>query len=398
MTKKLNEKYIQFNQLRERVGLPRLGRRQFLKVLAASTAGLSMSLGHGCGTDDSSEETDNKDKSKDGDSGQSDAESPVTCPECSQVAIAKEDSINKAVRTAIDRAGGLGKIKGGDTVVIKPNLCGRFPYSTRSEVTQAVIQAVRSVNRSGEIIVADAAAFGIVTRTRAQEFGTVKACEDEGALFQPFDENPYVGFQDQEWKFIPEEKQVPELLNPADPQYDHFINVPMLKNHEANAGNVEFTNCLKNFVGLLPFSGAGGRYTPAPLGIHTVNLGENVAELGRIVPKILMNVVDAITPALQYGPGGESNGFPPMVTVDAGLIIASPDRVACDSVSVAVLKHYAIQEDIDRPYVYKTPAEQAQITRATELGLGISDPELIELISCNEEIEDLVEKFRTQLT
>ncbi|MCJ7652791.1 MAG: hypothetical protein MUO75_03695, partial [Actinobacteria bacterium] len=48
----------------------------------------------------------------------------------------------------------------------------------------------------------------------------------------------------------------------------------------------------------------------------------------------------------------------------------SIDRVACDSVALAVLRYYASQMGISRPYMEKSVWDQAQIVRAQELNLG----------------------------
>jgi uncharacterized protein (DUF362 family) len=74
----------------------------------------------------------------------------------------------------------------------------------------------------------------------------------------------------------------------------------------------------------------------------------------------------------------------PMALAEAGLVLASGDRVACDSLGLAVLKHYARQLGVEgktgvAKYVDRSVWEDAQIKRAAELGLGLDQPELIEI-------------------
>ena len=113
-------------------------------------------------------------------------------------------------------------------------------------------------------------------------------------------------------------------------------------------------------------------------------LGSQVAELGRIVPRITMNVIDATTIALKNGPAGRFFGRGtqdgPLFTTNAGLILASRDRVVCDSLGLAVLKHYAREKGVDRPYVYRSVWQDAQVKRAAELKLGNANPASIRIV------------------
>lgn len=176
------------------------------------------------------------------------------------------------------------------------------------------------------------------------------------------------GRVNEKWKHITDEKRVPESLRKG--QFDHFINAPILKNH--TVGNAGYTCCLKNFVGLLPYRGAGSRMSA---NIHTGDIAQKAAELGMIVPAITMNFVDATTPGLVNGP------TPTTIADAGGLIIASSDRVACDSLAVAVLKCYARMTNVSGSYVTTSVFTQPQLVRAAELGLGINDPKQIEVLA-----------------
>jgi len=74
------------------------------------------------------------------------------------------------------------------------------------------------------------------------------------------------------------------------------------------------------------------------------------------------------------------NGPTPLSTVNAGLILASSDRVACDSLAFAVLKTYAKKNNVNMGYVTQSVWTQAQIKRGGELGLGIADPSKITIL------------------
>ncbi len=356
----------------------RRSRRQFIKDAAAATAaGLSLPLGLSCSSDEEGEPEPDAGPGPGADAAAGADSGAAAGPERAAVGLVRDADVLRMVRDAIELAGGLGEIKGGDTVVIKPNITaglalGGVRIYTSPLVLQGVIQAVKAHTDAAHITLAECAAFGMDTAGHATGAGIVDVCEQEGVSFLAWNEGEYAGFRDAKWSHIQDEKMVPVSLNPM--SFDHFINVPILKNHETPAtSNQEYTCCLKNFVGILPYDGPGSR---TDANIHTADLGEKAAELGLIVPRITMNVVDALIPILTGGPGGLTEN---MDTAEAGLVLASSDRVACDSVAVAVLKHYGAQAGVDRGYVTRSVWEQAQIAHARELGLGAQDPASIEI-------------------
>jgi uncharacterized protein (DUF362 family) len=71
--------------------------------------------------------------------------------------------------------------------------------------------------------------------------------------------------------------------------------------------------------------------------------------------------------------GGPSQGK----LVKGGVIIAGTDRIAVDAVGLAVLKNLGSNDAIMSPKIF----EQEQIQRAVELGLGITSPNDIEIVT-----------------
>ncbi len=377
MSEHLYKHLLRLKEKRRRMGLPPMSRREFLKAVAITTAGLHLPFTSSCGSEDP-------------DTGGIANPAPGSP---ASAGIARASDIVTTVRRAIDLAGGLGDIKGGDKVVIKPNLTGPLPnVCTNVEVLRGVIQAVAEHTDSRNITIAESSGLGLPTLLFAGISGYLELCRQEGARFMSWDGEEYVGFHDPEWRYIQGEKRIPRSLDPRAPEYDHFINVPILKNHEdCPHSNAVFTACIKNFVGILPFAGEGSRIES---NIHDENLGFQVAELGRIVPRITMNVIDATTLALKNGPAGGFWGSGsqdgPLMTVNAGIVLASRDRVVCDSLGLAILKHYAIEEGVDRPYVHRSVWQDAQIKRAVELRLGTGSPELVELVHDGVDIFDAI--------
>lgn len=339
---------------------PKLNRRNFLKGAGALAAGLAVPLTFSCdmGVGPGTSATAlNMPPSPDGKAA---------------VGIVRDRNVAEMVRAAVDLAGGLDEIREGDSVVIKPNITsisgGNVPFATTNDVMRAVIRLVKERTGAGYITVAESSAFGVNTQSNAQINGLLNIVQIEGVKFVRWEAGEYVTVRSDLFQFLDFDFRIPKPI--ADGSFDHYINVPILKNHEmiANA-NADYTCCIKNHVGVMHWQdrlGGGGS------GIHTKNLGEVCAELSMAVPVHTMNIVDALTITLTDGPVSMNSA-----SAHAGLILASKDRVACDSLAVAVLKHYAKQQGIRKPYVEKSVWDQAQIRRAQELNLGRSKEKIV---------------------
>ncbi len=271
-------------------------------------------------------------------------------------------SVEEAVREAVEAAGGLAEIEPGQRVMIKPNITGPILWNiyppgritTDLEVVQAVIRLVKE--RGAHPLVGDCGMF--LSEFAFTTTGFEWLCRREGAEGFPFNRS--------------------------------FINVPMLKNHETTFA--EFTCCLKSFVGVCH---PDDRKLPVPDALHIRNISEKIAELNLCLEP-LINIVDATTIMVQGGPGDSMFWGDPFyhdaVWDHPGLILASRDRVACDSVALAVLKLFAAGHRISLDYVEKSVWDQVQIYYAAELGLGQAEAENITIedlrVSQFDEIRD----------
>jgi uncharacterized protein (DUF362 family) len=443
MSKKSRNKYNEFMLRWEKSELTPVSRREFVKLMAMASAGLSIPYAHGCsngngalvdggqsgtqllqagqggvvtnttttttlaagsggstgaggsaGARNTAGSSGTANAGKGGSGGKAGAAGSAgkagtaggagdtgnpnyTCPTCAHVGITRNEDITKAVATAIGLAGGLGAIKKGDTVVIKPNLTGfSETYVTHPSVLKGIILAISAYTDFKNITLSECTALGMVTRSNAQTAGYVTLCEELGINFRPWDEEDYVDYTNPKWTHITTPRKVPKSLNPM--EFNHFINAPIIKNHEMVAA-ADYTCCIKAFMGVLPFAGAGGRSD-----MHSMDISEKLAEMHLLVPNITMNVVDATTPGLIGGPTPSQTGNA------GGLIVASTDRVACDSVALAVLKCYAKKANVLTPtYVNKSVWDQAQISFAAKLGLGVNDPKKIEIL--DKDVDNITE-------
>ena len=79
--------------------------------------------------------------------------------------------------------------------------------------------------------------------------------------------------------------------------------------------------------------------------------------------------------------------------VNANVILAGTDRIAIDAVGVAILRILGTTPEVSNGPIFA----QDQIARAVELGLGISSPEQIEIVTGDEKAAQLAEKIEERL-
>jgi uncharacterized protein (DUF362 family) len=125
-----------------------------------------------------------------------------------------------------------------------------------------------------------------------------------------------------------------------------------------------FSMSLKLAVGLTPKSIRRELHSK-----RDTDMRKMIAELNQgYQPKlIVLDGVDA------FVDGGPSTGK----KVEAGVVIGGTDRVAVDAVGVAVLKELGSNATIMSRKVF----DQDQIRRAVEIGLGVTAPDRIEIVS-----------------
>jgi len=143
-----------------------------------------------------------------------------------------------------------------------------------------------------------------------------------------------------------------------------------------DAGCVVSTCCLKTH-------GYGGVFTISlklSVGItHKRNMSELHSSF-RSMRKMIAEINQAYSPSLivldaieAFVDGGPMTGK----LKRADVIVAGTDRIAIDAVGLAILKDLGSNEAIMGRKIF----EQEQISRAAELGLGVSRPEDIELVA-----------------
>jgi len=293
-------------------------------------------------------------------------------------AVGLSGTIEEAVREAVESAGGLKEIEKGQKVMIKPNICGpaikdKYPgrITTNPEVVRAVIRLVKE--RGAIPMVGDRAMLD--PNLAFETSGFARLCREEGIVGFPWSKSEYVRFYPKK-RYWTKGFRIPKVLVDA----DHFINVPLLKNH--GVGGADFTCCMKSFVGVCHKE---DRNQPGLNALHLRDISAKIAELN-LSKKPTINIVDALTIMVKGGPDGLRRKQ--SIWCNSNLILASKDRVACDSVALAVLKRYGAENQVDLPYVKKSVWDQAQIYYGAELGLGQAEADKISIIDKNVKLMD----------
>lgn len=164
------------------------------------------------------------------------------------------------------------------------------------------------------------------------------------------------------------------------PKQSHWINGFLVAKPVIDSECTVVTCCLKTH-------GYGGVFTMSlKLSVGVTNK-KNMAELHSSfinMRKMIAEINQAYTPSLIVLDGIEAfvDGGPAHGTKKrADVILAGTDRIAIDAVGLAVLKELGSNKDIMKRKIF----QQEQIAWAVELGLGISGPEGIEIVTDNED-------------
>ncbi|MBT9311711.1 DUF362 domain-containing protein [Leptothoe kymatousa] len=164
---------------------------------------------------------------------------------------------------------------------------------------------------------------------------------------------------------------------------DAIINVCCLKTHRFGG---HFTLSLKNTIGMV------ARHVPG-------DGHDYMRELHRSANQRLMiaEVNAAYRPALILIDGVDAfvNGGPEQgQKVQAGVILASTDRIAIDAVGIAILRKLGTTPEVSHGSIW----QQSQIRRAADLGLGAVGASQIELITHDQASRQLANNIQPFLS
>lgn len=280
-----------------------------------------------------------------------------------------------------DRAAGVKQAVGlldlppmkGKRIFLKPNFntADPFPAGTHNDTLTALIREIKS-RGAAEITLGERSGppptqkvmedKGIFALSKELGFGVVNFEDMAEADWTPF--NP----PGNHWEkgFL-----VPRPLVEA----EYIVATCCLKTHQY--GGV-FTMSLKLAVGITPKKLMRELHSSPSQRLMIAEINTAFS------PKLI--VMDGLE---AFVDGGPSTGR----KVAADVLIAGTDRVAVDAVGVAVLKDLGSNEAIMGRKIF----EQEQIKRAAELGLGVSSPRQVELMTSDETSRHYAEKLEAIL-
>jgi uncharacterized protein (DUF362 family) len=279
-----------------------------------------------------------------------------------KVALVKTTSRAEGTRKAIALLG-INPVR-GNSVLLKPNFnsADPAPGSTHNDVLQALVTELQNMSAKS-ITVADRSGMGDTRKVMEQKGipALSKALGFTSLVFDELGQNDWAVVQnkDQHWT---RGFALPKPVLDA----DCVVQTCNLKTHRFGG---HFTLSLKNSVGLAAKTTPAGSYNYMTE-LHSSQYQRHmIAEINAAYAPalILMDGVEAFTT------GGPDRGK----LAKTEVMLASMDRIAMDAVGVAILRLFGTTPEVSTGRIF----EQAQIARAIELGLGVTSPSQIEIVT-----------------
>jgi uncharacterized protein (DUF362 family) len=250
----------------------------------------------------------------------------------------------------------------GRHVLLKPNFnsADPAPGSTHPDVLRAIAASL-SDSGARSTTIGDRAGMGD-TRQVMHRKGVFDLAEEFGMDAVVFDELP-----DDAWQIVGEGTDhwsrgvpVPKLLLES----DSVVQTCILKTHGYGG---HFSLSLKNSVGLAAKHFGGHNYMDE---LHdSPDMRKMIAEVNTAYDPTLI-VVDGVEALVKGGPATGTRAA-------TGVVLAGSDRIAVDAVGVAILRLFGTTADVDRGRIF----DLEQIARAVELGLGVDEPQHIQIVT-----------------
>lgn len=249
----------------------------------------------------------------------------------------------------------------GKQVVIKPNFntAGAAPAGTDNAILAQLVTELKERD-AGSVTLGESSGPPNTGEVMLEK-GIPDMASDMGFDVVNYDEIP-----DSDWvHFQPDGTHWPEGFHL--PRHvvnaEYNVSACCLKTH--GSGGV-FTMSMKLSVGLTPKSIRRGLH-------RSPDMRRMIAELNQgYKPQLI--VMDGIE---TFTDGGPSRG----TLTPGNVVVAGTDRVAVDAVGLAILKELGSNDAIMGTPIF----QQEQMARAVEVGLGVSGPEQIQLVSDDDE-------------
>lgn len=254
----------------------------------------------------------------------------------------------------------------GRSVFLKPNFnsADPAPGSTDIQVLRALIEYLRSLD-AGTITVGDRSGMGD-TRLVMEQKGVFDLATELGFSTVVFDE-----LLDSDWTIhrSPDFHWSDGFAIPNKLMESEFIvQTCNLKTHRYGG---HFTMALKNSVGLVARQLSNSHDYMSELH-NSPYQRQMIAEINTAYKPDLI-VMDGVEAFITGGPATGKKARPE-------IILAGDDPVAIDAAGVAFLRLHGTTPEVSRGRIF----EQEQIARAVELGLGVDNPDKIQILTADE--------------
>ncbi len=268
----------------------------------------------------------------------------------------------------------------GARVVLKANYnsADPFPASTHIDTLRTIVEGLKGAG-AGHLLLAERSGMGD-TRRVLETTGVIQISNELGLEVIVLDELLADG-----WTEIKPEGlhwtrgfKLPKVLS----EVQRVVQTCCLKTHRFGG---HFTMSLKNSVGLVARRDPEGVYDYMSE-LHASPFQRlMIAEINRFysVDLVIMDATEA------FVRGGPERGE----LVNPNLILASQDRVAIDAVGVALLRSYGSTPEVMNGRIF----ELEQISRAAELGVGVSSASAIALAPLDGESEAIAGSIQDTL-
>jgi uncharacterized protein (DUF362 family) len=290
------------------------------------------------------------------------APSPTPPSLIGRVAFVKTDDRAFGVQRALDILGIQGTQ--GRRVFVKPNYntADPAPASTHPDVLRSLVGWLRGAGAES-ITIGDRSGMGD-TRAVMNRAGAFEIASDFGLETVVFDELGPEGWVPQQ----PEGSHWAYGFSLARPvaEAEAVVLACCLKTHRYGG---HFTLSLKNAVGMVAKRVPGNGYDFMTELHNSAHQRRMIAEINAAYTPALA-VIDGVD---AFTTGGPDAG----TLVHPQVVLAGADRVALDAVGVALLRYFGTTDAVASGPIF----QQEQIARAVELGLGVSSPEGIELVT-----------------
>jgi uncharacterized protein (DUF362 family) len=274
-------------------------------------------------------------------------------------------SYREALEAVVEKAGGLGFIGAGQSVMLKPatNSGNAYPATTDPETVLVMAELVKE--QGGVPFVADRSMIGRATRDSFKTTGIADAAAQAGISARHLEADPAVGLKHasaSHWA-----RHTIQVARSA-AEADHIISLCSPRTHVLG----DFTMSLKNGVGLVDGSARVPMHVP-------MGLKERLAEISLVVRPSFI-VLDGRKAFVSGGPDSGDLARP-------GVLLAGRDPVAIDAVGLAQLR-IAGSSVGGHDSIWAIP----QLARAAAIGVGVSSAKEITLVGFGADQEAEVRK------